>query len=170
MEEKYLDIQIIKTKIYRAEKIVSRGEMLAVPLFLIGLALLCSLGSVASFLVGVIISVVILIVFTGIYLAQQQKVKAIENLDFCLVEDICVKKEFIEGDVNADDHYILYLKKHGKYVDHHDRNYAGIAVGDVCYLLQLGSSRKTCWVTNKYAWQGLVGFEKRGDAYFPTKQ
>ena len=169
MEEKYLDISIIESQLKLYGKMFTKGAFWTLELMFAVILALCSLGSITSFLWGLIAIVVVDGMFVCVYWVQHRKLKAIENNDFCLVEDVCVNKKFTEGDINADSRYTLYFKKFGRYVEHHGNHYSKISIGDTCYILLLGGSRKVYWVSNKYAWQGLVGFEKRGNAYYPQR-
>ena len=169
MEEKYLDASIIESELKLYGKMFTAKTFWGLEMIFAVIFIVCSLGSITNFLWGLIAFAVVSGILTCAYLMQQRKVKAIKNKDFCLLEDICVSKEFVKGDVNADDRYILYFKESGRYVEHHGNHYSKISIGDNCYLLLLGCSKKIHWASNKYAWQGLVGFEKRGNVHYPQK-
>lgn len=169
VEEKYLDINIIKSEMKLTGKMFTPKNFWGLVLIFVVIWVVCSLGSMKNFLWILPFFVVVIGTLICVYLIQQRKMRAIENNDFCLVEDICVSKKFIEGDIDADDRYTLCFRKSGKYVEHHGNHYSKIAIGDTCYLLMLGNSKKIYWVSNKYVWNGLIGFEKQGNVYYPQK-
>lgn len=167
MEEKYLDIETIKNQIKRQERTISGRAFAGLVLIFVAIWVVCTLGSLSRFLWSALVFVPVIGLLVCAYYIRKRRAGAIEKLDYCLVEDVCVKKEFVEGDINADDRYFLFFKKNGRYVEYEGSQYAKISVGDTCYLLKLGGSKKIYWTFRKYDWQGLTGFEKRGEAYYP---
>lgn len=169
MKEKYLDSNTIKQQVAWSRKTISGGAFLSIVLVFVVIWVVCSWGSVSNFLWAALLFVPLIGLLAYVYWMLQRRSRAIENMDYCLSEDTCVKKKFIKGDADSDDRFVLYFKENGKFAECNDCQYERIAVGDQCYLLHLGGSKKTYWAFNKYDWQGLIGFEKRGDFYYPQR-
>ena len=168
-EKKDLDIKTVKKEVVVDNKLSNLNMVWGLTLIFAVIGVICSLaaGNAAVFVACGFAFVIGMFVVT--YLVLWRKKKTIENHDFFLVEDTCIKKEFIEGDSDADARYILFFQKNGKYTEYHGKHYAKISVGDRCYLLFVGGSKKVYWATNTQDWDGLAGFEKRGEAYYPEK-